>query len=226
MTNDIVYTHLFADFDSSVVDSVWYDEVTQTAYVDLEDRVYKYDSVPFAEVEALVQAPSVGRAFSGNLFNKGFKQKFGPSTFIGNYWEVDEKKREEVATSPTVTIDGPVVAYNTNSSSNPGGGKNLTYAANAVVDGEVTNTANSPEVRVSLGGSKDTQPVRVPLKVPANEPVEPADEYEFTVHFESNGSKTYTVKAVSWQSAIEKLNEAADILGVRVKVTGVFVHLG
>lgn len=209
---NIKYTHFFDDFDSSLVDSVAYDEPTQSAYLDLSDEVYRYDRVPFADVEALVQASSVGRAFNGTFMTKGFKQKFGPGTHLGWLGDITFSKRgvSVTAGSTSVSSDGTLTA--------PGVvGKNLSYADNAVVDGKPVSEQNAATGDV----------VRIPLKAPSGlAPTVPVgDELDFTVHFESNGSKTYTVKAASWQEAIGKLGEAAEILGVRVKVTGVFVHL-
>lgn len=222
---NIKYTHFFDDFDSSLVDSVAYDEPTQSAYLDLSDEVYRYDRVPFADVEALVQASSVGRAFNGTFMTKGFKQKFGPGTHLGWLGDITFSKRgvSVTAGSTTVSSDGTLTA--------PGVvGKNLSYADNAVVDGKpVTENTATGDVRVSLSGpvTNTDGVIHIPLKAPAGlAPTVPVgDELDFTVHFESNGSKTYTVKAASWQEAIGKLGEAAEILGVRVKVTGVFVHL-
>ena len=212
----ITYTDFFDDFSSSLVDSVAYDRPTQAAYVDLNDEVYRYDNVPVEAVEALVNADSVGRAFNGSFMSRGFKQKFGPGTHIGNWASLSYEERPSA----------PVVSSTT--STNGLVGKNLTYAPNATVDGQTIsdNVVTPDEVRVSLGVPTTTaNPVRVALKVPSNEVPDTAGSRKYTVHFESNGEKTHTLEATSVEDALKQVASAADMLGVRVKVTGVFVHL-
>ena len=224
MTTTVTYTHFFDDFDSSLVDSVAYDSVTQAAFVDLNDEVYRYDKVPFADVEALVQAPSVGRAFNGSFMSKGFKQKFGPGTHLGNWAEIEYEERDKAANaSPSYTFNITAPTSSTGLS-NPGGAKNLTYASGAVVDGQPVNTTTNGPVRVNLKAEpeKVAEVTHIPLK---REEETKQAERKFTVHFESNGPKTYNVEGTDFDSAIAKLHEAAEVLGVDVKVTGVFLHL-
>lgn len=85
--------------------------------------------------------------------------------------------------------------------------KNLTYAPDATI---ATAEAPAPAPYISLR---------------AAEPVE-AEKRTHTVHFESNGSKTYSLEAVSVDAAVAALNELTEMLGISVKVTGVFVHIG
>lgn len=250
--SEFYFTHRFVGLDSSLVWNVWYDADTNTAYVDLQDWIYAYSAVPLSAVQTLVGADSIGRAFNGFFFSstKGFKQIYGPGKALGARGDINKIDRATLTTT-TLTHDGRVFSTGTTTTTTSGGlvGKNLTYSNSAVVDGKpiqatpFVNQGVSDEaldevapVRVPLkpaseypdgpfGGRKDEE-VRVPLKAPANEPVEVSNDYEFTVHFESNGSKTYTTRANDWHAAVKNLHDAADILGVRVKVTGVFVHLG
>lgn len=87
--------------------------------------------------------------------------------------------------------------------------KNLTYAEDAKVDG--------------LAPAK-TVPLRPVPTNTANAPA--AAKRTMTVHFESNGSKTYRTEAATIDEAVAALDEIAEMLGVRLDVTGVFVHLG
>lgn len=222
------YTDEFRNVDSSLVYNVWYDRPTASAYVDLQDHVYRYDKVPFEAVEALLAASSIGREFNGSMWGmtKGFKQTYGPGTHIGYQFNISKFKRPAIVSGngmfTTLTHDGRI--YASTGTSTVGTPKGLTYSDSAVVDGKPVS-----EQRVDLKPvsdpvtilDADNEPVRVPLK---DEPDNTVKASKFTVHFLSNGEKTYTTEAASVEDAIKNLNDAAEILGVNVKVTGVFHH--
>jgi hypothetical protein len=182
----LFYTTAHEALNSDLVYDVYYDAKTQEAHVSLQGTIYTYANVPAHAVDALVNAASIGMAFNGTLFNKGFKQTYGPGTrqFNANHLIV-----RELATAGAATP------------------KNLTYAADAVVDGRpVEPSAN----RISL--------------VVVDEPVE-LPKFKHTVHFNSNGARTYALEASSVDEAVEELQQVASMLGVEAEVTGVFVHL-
>jgi hypothetical protein len=55
-------------FDSSVLAACTYDETTHTLDVEFTSgRVYRYQMVPRATYEALLQAPSTGRYFNAKI---------------------------------------------------------------------------------------------------------------------------------------------------------------
>lgn len=197
----LLYTTAHEDLDSELVYDVLYDADTREAHVNLQGQFYTYSDVPAHEVDALVNANSVGRAFNGSFMSKGFKQKFGPGQ--KRYSTTISKRELVVANAPAGTP------------------KDLTYAPNAIVDGKPV----SPDaVRVSLGYPQTTASTnRVSLTV-ADEPVE-LPKFKHTVHFNSNGARTYALEASSVDEAVEELQKVAAMLGVEAKVTGVFVHL-
>lgn len=230
----IDYTHEFNDFDSSLVDNVWYDETTQKAAIDLNDSIYVYSNVPLSAVEDLVSSSSIGRAFNGQFMSTGFKKKFGPGEYVGGYYDVDLVERGQVAaTAPTLTSNPNL----TNTTTTNGlVGKNLTYANTATLDGAPVNPNYvnlHAEPEPTKGGKhlgESVEPVRIPLKVDidtANDALNAlvtASKTSYTVHFESNGPKTYDVEATAIEDAVDSLLLAAEILDVDVTVTGVFVH--
>lgn len=89
--------------------------------------------------------------------------------------------------------------------------KNLTYAPDARVTDVTLHTSDPKTVPLKTGVAPE--PTSLPKRT-------------HTVHFESNGSRTYTLEASSVEQAVEALQEVANMLGVSAKVTGVFVHLG
>lgn len=198
------YTHAFEDLGSSLVWDVWYDEPTKTAYLDLNGEVYAYENVPFDAVETLVQASSVGRAYNGTLFNKGFKQSYGPGTHISDvsYFSVNAAEREAATTAAA-----PGVVP-----------KNLTYAPNA--------SASHVGAYVSLGNSNTTATPAPRVRLATDEANPEVHKRAMTVHFESNGSRTHSLRAESVDEAVDAVKKVAEMLGVNVMVTGVFVHLG
>jgi hypothetical protein len=69
--SDFDYTD-FAEFSSSLVDQAWYDSVTRTLAVDLNDSVYVYENMDQSTFDGLVKAPSAGRFYGQNIRgNKG-----------------------------------------------------------------------------------------------------------------------------------------------------------
>lgn len=207
MTNTINYTHEFQNLDSELVYDVWYDVRDSKAYVNLHDNVYEYSDVLLSDVEDMVEASSIGRAYNGSFMNKGFKQKFGPGENLGRANHLRYVKREP-AMAPGGFVSAPGVVP-----------KNLTYADDALVVNEGT-TGNTSGNSLAFTPNKT-----VPLR-PVAESKPASTQRTMTVHFESNGSKTYTTEAGSVDEAVAGLDEVADMLGVRVDVTGVFVHLG
>ena len=203
---EIKYTTAHEELDSSLVWDVWYDAETRKAYVNLETVVYAYSDVPASAVDALVYAPSIGRHYNGSVFGaKGFKREFGPGEKLGYLADLTLREREvALASGGTITASGNLAA--------PGVvGKNLTYAPNAKVTTTDSNTANG---RVSLRVIEDANAAPVVHK------------RAMTVHFESNGSRTHSLRAESVDEAVDAVKEVAKMLGVNVMVTGVFVHLG
>lgn len=204
---EIRYTTAHEELDSSLVWDVWYDAETRKAYVNLEDVVYAYSDVPASAVDALVYAPSIGRHYNGSVFGaKGFKREFGPGEKLGYLADLTLREREVALASggniaaPTTMASGLV-------------GKNLTYAEGATVTNAPTNTANT---RINLRVIEEANKSLV-SKMPKR---------TMTVHFESNGSRAHTLEAATIDEAVAEVNKVADMLGVTLKVTGVFVHIG
>ena len=206
---DLYYTHAFEDLDSELVWDVYYDEKPQQAHVNLQDIIYTYDNVPFAAVEALVQASSIGREFNGTLFGvKGFKRTFGPGTKHGYTESVTFREREKAVA--TRFAEGGYVSAPAGNSAFPGVvPKNLTVNPNA------SSTGKTVPLKTDVASTNA-----------ALESQKPKGTY--TVHFESDyrGSKTYTTETVSVDAAVAELLDVTKRLGLSVKVTGVFVHLG
>jgi hypothetical protein len=187
----LFYTTAHEALNSDLVYDVYYDAKTQEAHVSLQGTIYTYANVPAHAVDALVNAASIGMAFNGTLFNKGFKQTYGPGTSDSSTRTMLNER--ELATAGAATP------------------KNLTYAADAVVDGRPVDPSI---LRI---------PPRISLVV-VDEPVE-LPKFKHTVHFNSNGARTYALEASSVDEAVEELQQVASMLGVEAEVTGVFVHL-
>jgi hypothetical protein len=185
----LFFTTAHEALNSDLVYDVYYDAKTQEAHVSLQGTIYTYADVPAHAVDALVNAASIGRAFNGTLFNKGFKQTYGP----GKRQDATMLNERELVTAGAATP------------------KNLTYAADAVVDGKPVD----PSIL--------RFPPRISLVV-VDEPVE-LPKFKHTVHFNSNGARTYALEASSVDEAVEELQQVASMLGVEAEVTGVFVHL-
>lgn len=132
------YTHSHAPV-SSAVDTLYYNTNTQSLAVDLHDRLYRYEDVPFSEYADLVYADSAGREFSR------IKREYGPGDFLGEYDDLDFEMVSANADSGVTTASGVVP-------------KNLTYASNAKVTTSTTgNYASQPSEFISLNAYTDTK---------------------------------------------------------------------
>lgn len=106
----IEYTHYDNRLPvSEVVDDIWYNQNNETLFVDLDDAVYAYEGVPFSVYEEFTKASSLGRFYTSRV--KGQYKSF----YFGNAYALDEHE-VKVKSAPVP--------------------KNLTYAADAVVDGK------------------------------------------------------------------------------------------
>jgi hypothetical protein len=84
---NVTYTHSYdngIDFESSIIDNVFYNVNSRTAVLDINDYYYEYRDVPAEAVEDLINADSVGAHY-----NKVFKSAFGPSKYLGAWEECD-----------------------------------------------------------------------------------------------------------------------------------------
>lgn len=186
---DFVFTHE-ADVSSSLVTGLWYNRDEQKLAVALDEEVYVYDGVPANEFDNLRFAASVGRAY------QGVKRNYGPGEYLG--WEPDLEIEAKSYEAPSME---PVVGNAT-----VGTPKGLTYAADAVVDGEPVDR------KFTLGLVEET-PERT--------------THRHAVVFEVEGlegvRKVYNVDAGSWTEAEQALTESTDALGLNVTVKEITV---
>lgn len=141
------YTVKKENTDSSLVDGLYYNENTRQLAVDLQDRVYVYSSVPKAVADEFVSAPSKGGYF------RGFKSRFGPSEFLGD-WEYIDFEEESFKPAPSdgrfVTGGGtePLPSTPTTSSTSGSTGVTLTFPTTS------TNNLRKHTVVFEAGGKE------------------------------------------------------------------------
>lgn len=152
------YTHDWdndgVDFESSSVNTVYYNANDRYAVIDWDSRLYRYDNVSLEEVEAVVSAHSVGNAANY------FKQLHGPGTYLGSFWEVvsvgiDEKVASQDGDVATATKE---YSLQTPPEPTPDPLVNTTSTVHFTLDGYdkvYTFASNKEEVDTAIGEVND-----------------------------------------------------------------------
>lgn len=196
-TNELVYTDKWDGY-SHAVETAIYDADTKTFAVELASgSVYAYKNVPEHVWNSFKASISKGR-----FYNKTIKKDYGPGT------ELDEWAVEEADKRAYNAPDMGSVTATAGSLGLTGTPKNLTYAADAKVDGKPV-----AEQRYSL--VTNLQPALL------------EDRLDHTVRFtvgDNTEVKSYRFNAESVADAVAVVNGLGDAMGLEFKVTEVVTH--
>jgi hypothetical protein len=209
--NSFEYTNSYDSIESTLVDTVYENVNDKSVVVLLKDgnftgNFYRYTDVDPSHLVALVEANSVGAAYTP------FKQAYGPGENLGNFWDVDE-------------FDVPVKKdFNSTPVNKEWGGigEGTIVSANAMRD----MVTNSPTKEFSLTTipSLVVETKEYDLSV-----IKDADKttYAHTVHFVLNNQDNkykFKTEAVDVDSAIRNLNDHISAFNAAGRVTKVVVH--
>lgn len=202
------------NLESSAISALYYNEDDETLAVVTKDaQVYRYEDVSRAVYFAFLNAPSLGRYFATVL-----KKEFGPSTHLGRaggYRPAGFFDRKPADMSSTAV----------------GTPQNLTYAADAVVDGERVNSpvevsAHLPDNFIDLyyGGESVAVTTTNTSTITLNSPVGRKHEVVFTVDGLSDERTTVVQDSPSVAHAVEVVTGALNMLGIEHKVVKVVTY--